>query len=168
MSEDVMQSVDLLDDPFADDLDAQLQAKAPRRYVTRPTIVLCGLLLVAGGFLAGAQVQKQWGTPATGAPAGVANLAAAGGFGGPRAQQSAAPSTAAVTTGTVKLVDGATVYVETADGTVVTVRTTDRTAVQLAQSGALKDLTPGTKVTVEGGPAGADVVNATKLTRPAG
>jgi hypothetical protein len=159
-------TVDLLDDPFADDLDRQLEAKAPQRYWTRTTAVLTGLVLVAVGFLAGAQVQKQWGTSAAAATAtaGRGGFAGGGFAGGARPQRSAAPG-ADVTTGTVKLVDGTTVYVETADGNVVTVRTTGSTSVQLAQAGALKDLAPGAKVSVEGPSGGQDVVNATKVTR---
>jgi len=159
-------TVDLLADPFADDLDAQLEAKAPRRYWTRTTAVLAGLVLVAVGFLAGAQVQKRWGTgsAATAPTAGRGTFAGGTFAGGARPQRSAAPG-ADVTTGTVKLVDGTTVYVETADGNVVTVRTTGSTSVQLTQAGALKDLAPGAKVSVEGRSGGQDVVDATKVTR---
>src|SRR4051794_10898686 len=54
--------VDLDDDPFADDLSEQLAAKAPRRLANRGTVVLAGLVLVIGGFVAGAQVEKHFGT----------------------------------------------------------------------------------------------------------
>jgi hypothetical protein len=163
-------TVDLLDDPIASDLGAQLEAKAPRRYWTRTTAVLAGLLLVAVGFLAGAQVQKRWGTTAA-APAtagrgtfGGGNFGGGNLGGGARPQRSAGPG-AGVTTGTVKLVDGSTVYVETADGNVITVKTTGSTSVELARAGALTDLAPGAKVSVEGQAGGQDVVNATKVTR---
>jgi len=149
MSEDV----DLLADPFTDDLTEQLEIRAPRRYTSRVTLALAGLVLLTAGFLIGAQVQKNFGP----APAVTTTPTFAA-----RPQRSAGPG---VTTGTVKLVDGSTVYVETADGTVVTVRTTGSTAVQLTQPGALTDLAPGTPVTVEGQPAGQDTVTATKVTR---
>ncbi len=76
--------VDLGSDPFADDLSDQLAAKAPRRFYTRVTAVLAGLVLLAGGFFAGAQVQKNFGTPAggSGRTANGSNLAGAGGAGG--------------------------------------------------------------------------------------
>jgi len=150
MSEDV--DVDLLADPFTDDLTEQLEIRAPRRYFGRVTLVLAGLVLLTAGFFAGAQVQKHLGP----APVATTPTFAA------RPQRSAGPG---VTTGTVKLVDGSTVYVETADGTVVTVRTNGSTAVQLTQPGALTDLAPGTPVTVEGQPAGQDTVTATRVTR---
>src|SRR5262249_61246356 len=66
-----------------------------------------------------------------------------------------------VTTGTVKLVDGTTVYVQTADGTVVTVRTSGSTTVQVAQNGALSDLTPGARGSVEGSAGSGDTVPRT-------
>jgi hypothetical protein len=171
--------VDLSSDPFADDLSAELAARAPRRYATRTTAVLAGLVLVVGGFLAGAQVQKNYGTPANGAAGsrggGASNVAggnfAGGAFGGRQGggqnPGAAQPSAAAanVTTGTVKLVDGTTVYVQTADGNVLTVRTNGSTAVQVAQSGALTDLTPGTQISVEGPSTGDGTVTATKVTK---
>jgi hypothetical protein len=153
MSDDV----DLLADPITADLTEQLEARAPRRYVSRITLVLAGLVLVTAGFFAGAQVQKNFGP----APAATTPVFPTGA----RPQRSAAPAGPGTTTGTVKLVDGSTVYVQTADGTVVTVRTNGSTAVQLTQAGTLTDLTPGTPVTVEGQPAGQDTVTATKVTR---
>jgi hypothetical protein len=161
MSEQTIDFTDLDSDPFADDLSEQLQARAPRRYATRTTVVLAGLVLLAGGFLAGAQVQKHFGTPAAAATTPANFL---GQFPGAGATSAAGPT---VTTGKVKLVDGTTIYVEKADGTVVTVRTSDSTTVQLAQKGALTDLAPGTTVSVEGPSAGQDTVTATKLTRTA-
>jgi hypothetical protein len=170
---------DLDTDPFADDLSEQLAARAPRRYYTRATVVLAGLVLLAGGFLAGAQVQKNFGTPASGAGRsnGGNNANLANGFGGGRngtggftgggftGGNGAGPGRgAAPTTGTVKLVDGTTVYVQTADGGVVTVRTNGSTAVQVAQPGKLTDLTPGAQVTVQGSAAADGTVTATSVT----
>jgi hypothetical protein len=171
----IADDVDLASDPFADDLSAELAARAPRRYATRTTAVLAGLVLAVGGFLAGAQVQKHFGTPAAGSSQDSSSQSrsgrssanfADGNFGGGR-QGGAAPQASAaatsLTTGTVKLMDGSTVYVETADGNLVTVRTNGSTAVQV--TGALTDLKPGTQVSVEG-PAGGDgIVTATKVTK---
>jgi hypothetical protein len=175
MSEDTMlttEDVDLSSDPFADNLTEELTARAPRRYATRTTLVLAGLVLAAGGFLAGAQVQKNFGTPAAASTSSNRNAFLAGGAfsgqrqgqGGGQAAATGASPSAAVTTGKVKLVDGTTVYVETADGTVITVKTSGSTAVQVAQKGALSDLAPGTQVSVEGSPSGDGVVTATKVT----
>jgi hypothetical protein len=191
-----LDDVDLASDPFADDLSDQLAARAPRRYFTRLTVVLAGLVLLAVGFFAGAQVQKNFGTSAaasSGRNAGGAGGLAGGGnfagFGGTARQGgqnttgaagtgtgatgtgttgSGATGTAAagnVTTGTVKLVDGTTVYVQTADGNVVTVKTNGTTAVQVTQSGALTDLTPGAQVNIEGAAGSDGTVTATKVTK---
>jgi hypothetical protein len=181
--------VDLSSDPFEEDLSAELAARAPRRYASRTTKVMAALVLVVGGFLAGAQVQKHFGTPAgsasqgrggrsggfTGPTAGGGNVGGGsvggGSVGGQRQggqnPGTAQPSAAAanVTTGTVKLVDGSTVYVQTADGNVLTVRTNGSTAVQITQGGALTDLTPGTQVSVEGPTTGDGAVTATKVTK---
>jgi hypothetical protein len=169
--------VDLESDPFADDLSAELAARAPRHYATRTTAVLAGLVLLAGGFLAGAQVQKNYGTPANGSArsrGGTTNVAGgtfsggtfSGRQGGGQNPGTAQPSAGAgVTTGTVKMVDGTTVYVQTPDGNILTVRTNGSTAVQVAQSGALTDLTPGTQVSVEGPATSDGTVTATKVTK---
>jgi hypothetical protein len=172
---DDTEDLDLSVDPFDDDLGDQLAATAPRRIATRTTAVLAGAVLVIGGFIGGAQVQKHYGTPATsqsGAPA-----AAAGNFAGGQRRAGQSPgagqnsttgdNTAAsgTITGTVKLIDGTTIYVETPDGRVVTVRTTDTTTVQIARSGSLKDLTAGATVTIEAPNSGSDTVNATKVTK---
>ncbi|MCW2641292.1 MAG: hypothetical protein JWP76_3598 [Dactylosporangium sp.] len=179
--------VDLESDPFAEDLSAELTARAPRRYVTRTTVALAGLVLAVGGFLAGAHVQKSYGTPANAAAPGGTGAAgfAGGAFGGRQGGQNAAPgtggqngaaqtgagrtgggsSTANATTGTVKLVDGTTVYVQTPDGSVVTVKTNGSTAVQTTQNGALTDLTPGAQVSVEGPAASDGTVSASKVTK---
>jgi hypothetical protein len=199
------EDVDLGSDPFADDLNDQLAARAPRRYYTRATAVLAALVLLAAGFFAGAQVQKNYGTStnASGRTAGGSNLAGAGGAGnfggggfagrqggpnggtgtggatggttggtgtggtgtGSGAGTGAAAGGGNVTTGTVKLVDGTTVYIQTSDGTVVTVKTNGSTSVQVAQSGALSDLTPGAQVTVEGSAGSDGTVTATKVTK---
>jgi hypothetical protein len=166
--------VDLIGDPFADDLADELAAKAPRRIVTRSTIVLAALTIAVGGFLAGAQVQKHWGKSSsqTANPFGnLGNLAGGANgfpsFGAPgQASAGAQAGTgSASTTGTVKLVDGTTVYIQTADGTVVTVKTSGTTAVQVSQAGTLKDLKVGATVSVDGQTATDGSVTATKITK---
>ena len=150
------------DDPFDDDLAEQLAAKAPRRIVTRTTVVLAAALLLSGGFAAGTQVQKHYGSPAAASPttaAGPGPAAAAAA----RGQQPSASALGALT-GTVKLVDKTTIYVEIAGGQVVIVKTTGDTAVQSVQKGALSDLKIGARVTVEGQRDG-DTLTASKVTR---
>ncbi|MER7466638.1 DUF5666 domain-containing protein [Streptomyces sp. NPDC097981] len=55
-----------------------------------------------------------------------------------------------MTTGTVKLVDGTTLYVTDAQGNVVKVTTDDNTQITEAKNGKVSDLQPGQTVTVRG------------------
>jgi hypothetical protein len=162
-------AVDLDADPFTDDLSERLAAKAPRQIVTRTTAVLVGLMLIAGGFLSGAQVQKHWGArPAaqSGGFPNLGNLGAAGGFPGLGGQdQGSTGTTGPSRTGTVKLVDGTTVYIQTADGSTITIKTNTDTTVQISQAGSLKDLQPGASVTVEGASGSDGTLTATKITK---
>jgi hypothetical protein len=185
------------DQERADGLAEELAHAAPKRWWNRGTVVLAGLVLLAGGFVGGLQAQKHWGTASTasGFPAGGfgagtgagryggAGRAGAGAYGGSgfgqgtggtgqgtgqgtgtgQAGATAAPA-AAGTTGTVKLVDGATIYVQTSDGNVVTVNTNGKTTVSAASKSALSSIKAGQTVTVQGA-AGADgAVTATSVT----
>jgi hypothetical protein len=169
---DLVRDVDLDEDPFADDLTDQLAEKAPRRFATRTTAILGAALLLVVGFVGGAQVQKHWGKNSSQAASPFSNLGgpragASGfpGFGGSVGGQGQSSAGGATTTGTVKLVDGKTVYLQTADGNVVTVRTSGSTSVQLPRAGSLKDLTAGATVSVDGQTGSDGTVTATRITR---
>jgi len=141
------------DDPFADDLSEQLAARAPRRLANRTTAVLGGLVLLVGGFVAGAPVEKNFGhmpAPASAAPTTFPSAFRGGGANN-------------ATTGTVKLVDGTTVYVALANGDVVTVKTDSNTTV--TQPGSLKDLPVGATVTVTGQTGSDGSVTATRIAK---
>ncbi|WP_238019488.1 hypothetical protein KZZ52_00700 [Dactylosporangium sp. AC04546] len=165
---------DLLAEPIDDDLNARVAKAGPRRLANRATVVLAGLALLVVGFVAGAQVQKSYGeAPAATGPAGGANPAAlasafarnGGGFpgqGGGGTGQQGQQSRSSGITGTVKLVDGTTVYIETSDGNTVIVKTNGQTTV--ATPGALKDITAGSTVTVQGQNADG-TVTATSITK---
>jgi hypothetical protein len=153
-----------------DGLAAALAAAAPGRWWNRGTVVLGAVLLLLGGFLAGVQVQQTWGHT-TGAKSRTGAGQQAGRAGGPRggfptgaAGVPGAASAPRSTTGTVKLIDGTTVYLQTADGTVVTVRTGGDTVVSTARAGSLKDLEAGDTVSVQGGVGADGTVTATNLT----
>jgi hypothetical protein len=177
-----------------DGLAAELAKAAPRRWHNRATLPLAALVLVAGGFLGGALTQKNVGTsqPTTGRNFPAGGFAAGGGGFGQRggvgnqgagnqgagtqgagtqgaadqgaANQGGASTAGGGTTGTVKLVDGSTLYVETADGTVITVKTGKQTSVRTSKVAKLGDLKAGAKVTVQGTTAGEDTVSATAVT----
>jgi hypothetical protein len=175
------------DDESRDGLAEELAHAAPKRWWNRGTVVLAGLVLLGGGFVGGLQVQKNWGTASTASrfPAGGFNGAAAagggagryggggtgrGGFTGGGATQGgaaqgggAAPASSG-TTGTVKLVDGSTIYVQTSDGNVVTVNTGPKTAVAAASKSTIKSIKAGQKVTVQGAAGSDGAVTATSVT----
>jgi hypothetical protein len=172
-------TLDTLDgDPFDDDLGAELAKRAPRGVPTRATLALGGAVLVVAGFLGGVVVQKNYGaTSAASSPAGgLGNFA--GGFAGRgNPSASAAAGTGGggggggggqrggnATTGTVKFVDGTTLYLTTADGETITVKTSGTTTVRTQQTTALTDLPVGATVTIQGTTDADGVVTATQVT----
>ncbi|MFD8141942.1 DUF5666 domain-containing protein [Streptomyces sp. NPDC059708] len=95
-----------------------------------------------GGQAAGGQ-----GRTDAGAGAGTGQRGQRQGFGGATGGPGAGGG---LTTGTVKLVDGTTLYVTDAQGNVVKVTTTTDTQITEAKSGKVSDLQPGQAVTVRG------------------
>ncbi|WP_155369127.1 hypothetical protein [Catellatospora vulcania] len=159
----------VVSDAPMDDLVAGLARAKRGPWLTRSTGALLALVLTCGGFLAGVQVQQRFGASGTATAAGGATgnrpggfrggYGQAGGYGGlpggqqgalPGGQQSGQQPAAAPITGKIKLVDGTTVYLETADGRLLTIKTGDTTTVQTTDKIALKDLTAGTEITVQG------------------
>jgi hypothetical protein len=176
------------EDEDRDGLAEELAHAAPKRWWNRGTVVLAGLVLLAGGFVGGVQVQKNYGTSSStggGFPGGGFNGAAGGGAGrygggtgrggagaygggnfggGGAAPTGAAPAASSGTTGTVKLVDGTTIYVQTPDGNLVTVNTTGKTTVSAASASTLKSIKAGQTVTVQGTTGSDGSVAATSVT----
>jgi hypothetical protein len=158
-------------DPFDDDLATELDARAPRPKVTRVTVALAGGLLLVIGFLAGSLAQRQWGTTATPSSPFGNNANGANRVGGnlpggllPSGRAGNGGASGAVpVTGTVKLVDGNTVYIVTSDGRVVTVKTSGTTTV--SQPGKLSDLAAGSSVTVTGQTGSDGTVTANSITK---
>jgi hypothetical protein len=173
---DVLSTVD---DQRDDGLAEELARVAPRRWWNKATVVLGAAVLLVGGFAGGLQVQKHWGTAATASTAAAGfgagqnragNGAAAGGFPGGagtgtgRRGTTTTTAAAAGTTGTVKLVDGSTIYVQTANGDIVTVRTNGNTTVSTVKKGRIADVKAGQSVTVNGSTGSDGIVTATSVT----
>ena len=133
-------------------------------------------MLVVAGFAGGVQADKHWGAkpstdPAdlirqlaagrTGGQGGTGGLGAIGGLGAAPGQ-SGARGTGGGTSGTVKLIDGDIIYVQTPNG-IVRVKTTGSTKVTLAKKATVKSLKAGTTVTVQGTPAQDGTVTATSV-----
>jgi hypothetical protein len=156
----VVASDTLQDDPFDDDLAERVTALAPRP-VPRTTLALVGLVVLVSGFVGGVLVQKSYGqAPAAAANNFPANLPA-GGFQG-QPGQGRGNQAGSATTGTIKLIDGTTVYLTLANGDIATVKTSDQTAVQ--QPAALTDLKVGQSVTVQGSAGTDGIITATSVT----
>jgi hypothetical protein len=167
--------VDLGEDPFDDDLGSRLKARTPLKLTSRTTLALSGIVLVVAGFIGGVVVQKNFGTTpaannragngalangfggAGGAGAGGAGAGAAGGTGGAGAGRNA-------TTGTVKFVDGTTIYLTGSDGSTITVKTSSSTAVRVLQTGVAKDIPVGATVVVQGSADADGIITATQVT----
>jgi hypothetical protein len=152
-------------DPAADDFAEELAARAPRR-LTRTTAALGGLVLVVAGFLGGVLVEKNYGT--TDSATGRNNFPAAfpsafaNGQGGGAGGRGGAGGGGNATTGTIKLVDGTTIYITTANGDTVTVKTSGNTAV--TTPAAVSDLKAGATVTVQGTADADGIITATRVT----
>ncbi|MFC1410582.1 hypothetical protein ACEZCY_15095 [Streptacidiphilus sp. N1-12] len=188
LREEPAQELDLLDSeeltpeeilaeaPDARDIAAELAAP-PRRKLPWLTLGLAGGLIAALAFAGGALVEKNnqksgGGNNAAAAFAGFnRGGAAAGRTGGTGAAGGTAGGGGAAgggaTTGTVKLVDGSTVYLTDSSGNVVKVTTGKSTKVSVTKDGKLADLQPGQSVTVRGTTDSSGNLAATTVTEGA-
>src|SRR5580700_9880808 len=158
--------LDVLSSPLDDD-DAELTAvltRRPRAKLPSLTLILAAIVVASAGFLGGALVGKHYGS------SGSSNLAAFRGLAAARAGASSSASAGTgtgsrsgfpggaggafgggnATIGTIKLIDGATVYVQTTAGDIVQVATSSGTKVTVSSTVPVKDLRPGETVIVEG------------------
>lgn len=170
---------ELLSHPAVDDDLGRMLAARPRpAKLPSSTAMLSAAALLVVGFAGGVLVQRH-DTTGTGfsAAAFAARAAArssgeAGASGSPSGSATGTRATGAAgpgaggfggfggagggaTVGTVKLVDGTTLYVQTSGGGITKVSTNPTTTVRITKDGTLKDLTPGTDVVVIG-TAGSD------------
>ncbi|MFB7472513.1 hypothetical protein [Kitasatospora sp. NPDC056184] len=169
--------------PDARDVGGELAAP-PRRRLPWVPLVLSGAVIATAAFAGGVGYQKDQGsdraggsgrTTASGAQqprgAGATGFPGAGngsrrnGQGGQGGQGTGTAQGAqgGFTRGTVKAVDGTTVYLTDANGNTIKVTTADSTKVQLSKEGKVGDLQPGRSVTVMGTPSGDGGYAATQL-----
>ncbi|MFE9429066.1 hypothetical protein ACFYNO_39660 [Kitasatospora sp. NPDC006697] len=157
--------------PDARDITAELAAP-PRRKLPWLSLVLAGGVIAAGAFAGGAWYQKNHGGPTanSGRSAVAAAAQRAQAQGGGRGGRTGGTGTgtgggqSGFTRGTVKLVDGSTVYLTDANGNIVKVTTGGSTKVSVSQDGKVSDLQPGQTVTVVGTPDGSGGYTASQLT----
>jgi hypothetical protein len=182
-----MSPEDLLNSsPFEGDLAEELAAEPrPRRRPPSITVLLGAAVLIVGGFIAGAQADRHWGRSSgpsalfpqaagRGGQSGGGGGFGAGAFGQNGAQngsgaagggaqgRGSASAAGGGTSGTVKLVDGSTIYVQTANG-IVRVKTTGSTKVTVAKKSTAKALKAGSPVVVQGTPGQDGTVTATSV-----
>ena len=142
-----------------------------RRRLPRLTMALVALLVLALAFVVGAEVQKHYGktAAATGGTAGGAAAAFArargagggppGGFGGTGGFGGAASGP----TGTVTLIKGSTLYVTDSSGTTSLVKTSAASRVTKTVTSSVKNIRPGSVVTVVGTQAKDGSYTATSI-----
>ena len=137
-----------------------------------PAAALLAVVLVAGGFWGGAELQKSQGGSSS-SLAGVAarfrSAAGATGAAGSTASRFGGlfASTAAAT-GTISVVDGNTLYVDdTSTGSVVKVTLTKSTTITRNADAVAIDLRPGDTVTVQGATGSSGAVTATSVSATA-
>ena len=143
--------------------DESLLTDLRKTRITTPTTrVLLVLIVLGGGFLGGALVDR-WQRPSSSATSNLSSLisqfrrGAAGGSGGSGAAGGAAAlgfpgagGAGAPTIGTVKLVDGNNVYIQDTAGDDIKVTTDPSTKVTVSKPGTVKGLTVGATITVAG------------------
>lgn len=142
------------------------------------TAILLVLLVAAGGFYGGVELQKHHGSSATGgrtaALAALRGAATRGGFGttGAAGATGAAGSaasalTAGLTTGTVTDVNGNVLYVTEASGSAVKITVTPQTKVTRNANSTPAGLLPGDTVIIRGAKAANGTVAASTITASA-
>jgi hypothetical protein len=136
--------------------------RARRRGLTPVTGGLAAIIVAAGGFVGGVQLQKHQTTGATPARAGGFP---AGGFpaGGPQG----APGGDAATTGTVEYTKGSVLYVKDSDGNTIKVTVKSSSDVTRTASTDSKHVQPGDSVVVQGAASANGTVTATAVTATA-
>jgi hypothetical protein len=155
--------------------------RRPRRKLLSPVpVALLVVLLVAGGFFAGVQVEKGQSSSSSGSgfPAGLAALrgAATGSSGSARTGSSASSglpggsgfpgaggASGGFTTGEVSYVSGDTLYVTSGEGSTVKVSAPSGTQVSKTVSSSVHSVHPGDTVIVRGSKSSNGSVTASSI-----
>jgi hypothetical protein len=138
-----------------------------------PVAALLAVVLVAAGFWAGAELQKNQGGPSSSLAGLAARFRGAAGAGATGATGSTASrfggfASTAAASGTISVVDGNTLYVDdTVTGSVVKVTLTKSTTITRNADAAPIDLRPGDTVTVQGATGSRGTVAATSVSATA-
>jgi hypothetical protein len=163
----------------ADDLTPAL-ARRPRAKLPSLTMFLIALVIAGAGFYAGALVGKHHagsgasafagfrgaGATSTAGAAGAGRTGGGGFFGGGGGGTTGAAGNDTI--GTIKLIDGNTVYVESETGTIVQVQVSAATKISITSTGTVKNLSPGQTVIVGGAKNSSGGVSATTITQSSG
>jgi len=155
------------DDELAAVLTRRSRAKLPSL-----TLVLAALVVASAGFLGGIVVGKHYGSSGSGSPASAFSRFAAGAsatagarFGSGAGLGGGGFTAGNATIGTIKLIDGGTVYVQTTAGDIVQVSTSAGTRVTASSTVPVKDLQPGETVIVQGSKNSRGGVTATSISQ---
>jgi hypothetical protein len=172
----VVDPMELLSTPLADgDLTVAL-ARRPKLQLPSLTLTLTIVVVAGLGCLGGIFLGEHFGGSSSSPAAAFREFAGAAatastGAGGSASSTSGLTGrggglfggSGGATFGTVKLVDGNIVYVQTETGGIVQVSTSSSTKVTISSSGTLKDLLPGQTVIVEGKTGSNGSVAATSI-----
>ena len=151
--------------------------RRPRAKLPSLTLVLAAIVVAGAGFLGGALVGKHYGSSGSGnLAAEFSRLAArpttSGGSAGTGSGSGAGPGGGGglfgggnATVGTIKLIDGATVYVQATAGDIVQVATSAGTKVTVSSTVPVKDLQPGETVIVLGSKNSSGAIAATSISQ---
>jgi hypothetical protein len=190
LADTITDPLSLLSEPaVTDDLTPAL-ARRPRVKLPSLTMFLIAAVIAGAGFYAGALVGKDHassgaggfaaafrGAAATGtAAAGRTGRTGAGGFGGfgggaggtGGGAGGAEGAAGNDTIGTIKLVQGNTLYVESETGAIVQVQVSSATKITISSTGTVKNLTPGETVVVAGAKDSSGGVSATTISQGGG
>ena len=160
--------------PDGRDVAGELAAP-PRRPLPWVTLALAACVIAAGGFAAGALVEKGHGHGTQNAAGGGGFRSGSSGAGGRFGGNGGTGSTAGpgggpgggITFGTITSVNGGTIYLTDPQGGTVKVTTDSSTHVTESKQGAVGDLKPGQSVTVRGQRGSNGDIAATTVTEGA-